>query len=154
LAFDGDFARPSQRLAEETIELNRRVIEETQDFVDPEDSGVDNFGLDGALRRLAFIFENIPFAEPVENQVAYVLRSVMCAQIFNNGNKRTAVVLGLSLAAYAGHRLASPDEELYEFVLRRFGECPRWPVRDEDILARDSMYQSIASWIGSRLERI
>lgn len=116
------------------------------------DIGTDNPGIEGAINGLVFIFRNLPYDEPTYAQMAYILWAVMRAQIFNNGNKWTAVALTLVLAQDQGWRLVAPDEELYEFILRRFGEGPRWPMEEVDILARDRLFHYIARWLVARVD--
>ncbi len=142
------------RLAHRTIALNSRIIRETQEGWTDEDIGTDTFGPEGSIRRLAFIFEQIPLDEAVHVQTAYLLRAIMCSQIFNDGNKRTAVVLAIRQAMQAGFRVEANQDELYHFIVRRFGQCPRFPMTEADILARDRLFQEISTWLAPRMRRI
>ncbi len=150
-------ARPQRRairLAWRTIRLNEEIIRTTQETIGDEDVGVENFGMEGSIRRLAFIFENLPVGESVPVQAAYILRAIMCAQIFNDGNKRTATVLALAVIGTGGARVESTEDEIYDFIVRRFGGCPRWPMEENDILARDRLFNEIAPWLETKVRSL
>jgi len=139
-------------LLKNTLAIHEDVLTHGVEEVDEEDLGFV-YGEEAGQRDLLRIFEGVPDDTPAI-QVAYLTRALACAQVFNNGNKRTATILGDFWLAEKGLRIEALPEELEGYMVGILERCPSIPLQANALHSTDSAFQFALAWLRNRIVRI
>jgi death-on-curing protein len=97
---------------QEAVLFQERVVSATGGSIGVLDQGK----LEAALGRpLAIVFDYEPFPTPAL-KVAALIESIITTHPFNDGNKRTAMRLGLALLEFHFPQIASPTDDDIEAI--------------------------------------
>ena len=102
-------------------------------------------------KKCQFILEHIPDNDPISCQVAYLIRAFMCAQMFNEGNKRTSILLTETLIRAKGFKPIASNKDVWEFIEYRIMDCPQIPISNQQIVSKDLLFVAIEKWIKKKI---
>jgi len=118
---------PLQRLLQIALAMQEGVLRYEQRNIDDDDIGFV-YGKEVGERDLRLLLEGIPTLRPLEDQVAYLARTITCMQIFNNANKRFATAFSAFWFRHSGSRITADPREWEYFMLAVLQRCPQIPL--------------------------
>ena len=107
--------------------MQEEVLRYDQRDIDDDDIGFV-YGKEVGERDLRLLLEGIPTLRPLEDQVAYLARTITCMQIFNNANKRFATAFSAFWLRQSGFRIRADPREWEYFMLGILQRCPQIPL--------------------------
>ena len=132
------------------LEINRDILEQSDNSVDHDEIGL-LFDVEDYEQHCTFILANLPYAESISSQAAYLFRAFICSQLFLEGNKRTALFLIMFWIDRNGFQLETSDLSLWEFIKGLSMLCPRIPISEQEILSKDALYLHLEEWFTNRI---
>lgn len=135
-----------ERLLENALALHEEVLLRGREEL-PEESLGFVYGRKAGERMLRKILEGIPREASSRDQAAYLIRAIVCAQIFNEGNKRLATVFTNFWLRRDGLRLRADPDDLRAFMYRVVSACPKIPLPQVELQVKDGLYESIRAWL-------
>jgi hypothetical protein len=139
-------------LLRNTLAIHEDVLLHGAEEIEEEDLGFV-YGEGVGRRDLLRILEGIPDDSPAV-QVAYLARAIACAQVFNDGNKRTATILADLWLAQKGLRIEASPEDLERLMVGVLERCPSIPLREDALHGVDSALEFAMGWLRNRIVNI
>src|SRR3972149_1816155 len=118
---------PLPRLLQIALAMQEGVLRYEQRNIDDDHLGC-GYGKEVGERDLSLLLEGIPTLRPLEDQVAYLARTITCMQIFNNANKRFATAFSAFWFRQSGSRITADPREWEYFMLAVLQRCPQIPL--------------------------
>jgi len=142
-----------QRLLQIALAMQEEVLRYEQRDIDDDDIGFV-YGKEVGERDLSLILESIPTESPLEDQIAYLARTITCMQIFNNANKRFATAFSAFWLRQSGFRIRADPREWEYFMLGILQRCPQIPLSAARLQEKDAAFEYAISWLRSRIIKI
>jgi len=133
--------------------MQEEVLRYEQRDIDDDDIGFV-YGKEVGERDLSLILESIPTESPLEDQIAYLARTITCMQIFNDANKRFATAFSAFWLRQSSFRIRADPREWEYFMLGILQRCPQIPLSSASLQERDAAFEYAISWLRSRIIKI